>query len=172
MHPKTRIAVLIAALIFGAQAGVAAIEETASIEMTEAVEQQTEATPVESAEPAAAPERIASAEPAAPPVSEQRPGIVQSAAATVRSWYDRFLIALSSSTPPPVFPEGANGDVDTWLMPIQVAYFERLEQQRLASLQPQPAPQAEVQPAAIEAGAQTGSAELTMAHDAAVSAIW
>lgn len=173
MHSKTRIAALIAALMFGAQAGVAAIEEIASVEMSEAVEQRAEALPSEpeaTAEAAAAPERIASAETAAPLASEQRPGFAQTAASTVRSWYDRFLIALSSSTPPPVFPDGADGDVHTWLMPTQIAYFERLEQQRLASLQPQLEPQAEAQPAAVEAQAQEASASLLVAHDAAASA--
>lgn len=174
MHSKTRIAALIAALMFGAQAGVAAIEETASVEMSEAVEQRAEALPAEPAatpEPAAAPERIASAETATPAASGQRPGFAQTAASTVRSWYDRFLIALNSSTPPPVFPDGAEGDVHTWLMPTQIAYFEQLEQQRLASLQPQLEPQAEAQPAAAEVQAQGGSTELMAAHDTAASAV-
>jgi hypothetical protein len=164
MHPKTRIAVLIAALMFGAQAGVAAIEESTSLELAEAADQPTEVAPAEST---AAPEVIASAEPAAPPDTAQRPAAAPPATATVRNWYDRIVIALSSGTPPPVFPEGSNGDADTWLMPIQIAYFERLEQQRLARLQPQ----GEAQPAAAEVHAQAGNADLQAAHDAAASAI-
>lgn len=218
MHPKTRIAVLIAALMLGAQAGVAAIEETQSLEMTtEAAEPQADATPIEPAattEPAAASAPAATAEPAAPSVADRAAGFMQSTASRVRGWWDQFVTAFRSGaqgaraglTPPSTFPQGADGDVHTWLMPTQmayleqleqqrahlvargdafplgsegeelpllmptqVAYFERLEQQRLASLQPQPAAQAEDQPAA-DVQAQYGSTNLIAAHDAAAGA--
>jgi hypothetical protein len=168
MHSKTRIAALIAALMFGAHAGVAAIEESATVEMSEAVEQPAEALAAEPAaapEPAPGPERIASAETAAPRASEPDPGLAQTAATTVRSWVDRFMVAFRNSTPPPVFPTSNDAEVEMWLMPTQIAYFERLEQQRLASLQPQ----AEVQPAAPEVQSQYGSTNLVAAHDAAVA---
>ena len=171
MPSKTRIAVLIAALMFGAQAGVAAIEEIASVEMSEAVEQRADALPAEPAATDTAPERIASADTAAPAASEQSPGFAQSAAATARGWYDRFVIAFASSTPPPVFPSSYDAEVEMPLMPTQIAYFERLEQQMLASLQPQPAPQAEAQPAAAEVQSQYGSTNLVAAHDAAAGAV-
>lgn len=132
MHSKTRIAALIAALMFGAQAGVAALEETASVEVSEAVEQRAEALPAEPAatpEPAAAPERIASAETAAPPPSEQAADTGQSAVSRVRSWFGRFMTALRSGTPPPTFPEGSHGERWTPL-PAQLAYFEQLERER------------------------------------------
>jgi hypothetical protein len=142
--------------------------------MPEAVEQQAEALPAEpvaTPAPVAAPERIAAADTAAPPASGERPGPAQSAASTVRSWYDRFVIALKSSTPPPVFPTSNDAEVEMWLLPTQVAYFERLEQQRLASLQPQPGAPDSVQPAAAEVQSQHGSTNLMAAHDSAASAV-
>ena len=148
MHSKTRIAALIAALVFGAQAGIAAIEDAQSVEMTQAAEPRAETL---AAAPSATPEPIAAPAAAPAPASEK------SAASTVRGWYDRFAIALGKTAPPSVFPEGADGDVNTWLMPTQIAYFEQLEQRRLASLQPQPA--------AAQVQAQYGSTNLVAAHE-------
>jgi hypothetical protein len=174
MHSKTRIAALVAALVFGAQAGVAAIEELAPAEPSDAVVERADAAPAEPAaipEPAAAPERIASAGSAAPSASEPSPGFAQATATAVRGWYDRFTVALRNSTPPPVFPSSNDAEVEMWLMPTQIAYFERLEQQRLASLQPQPQAPAAAQPAAAEVQSQYGTTNLVAAHEVAAGAV-
>jgi hypothetical protein len=157
MHSKTRIAALIAALVFGAQVGIAAMEDAKSVESTQAVEQKTDTL-------AAAP--AAAAEPAAAPAAPEK-SAVSSATDAVKSWYGRFVATIGKgvTAPPSVFPEGADGDVHTWLMPTQIAYFEQLEQRRLASLQPQP----EAQPAAAQVQAQDGSTNLVAAHEASIA---
>ena len=150
MHTRTRIAALIAALVFGAQVGIAAIDDAQSVEMTQAGEPRVEtlaAAPAATPEPAAAP---------APQKAQEK-----SATDTMRGWYDQFVIALGKTAPPSVFPEGADGDVHAWLMPTQIAYFEQLEQRRLASQQPQPA----AQPAAAQVQAQYGNTNLVAAHE-------
>lgn len=140
MNHKTRIAVLIAALMLGTQAGVAAIEGTDASEQAQAAEQRVEAIPVEpvaAVEPAATSEQepVAAAEPAAPSMTEKAVGFMQTTASRVRDWFDRFVTALRSGassgiTPPPTFPEGSEGEELPTLLPAQVAYFERLEQER------------------------------------------
>lgn len=161
MHSKTRIAALVAALVFGAQAGIAAMEDAKSVESTQAVEQKTDTL-------AAAPG--AATEPAAAPAAPEK-SAVSSATDAVKGWYGRFVAGIGKgvTAPPSVFPEGADGDVHTWLMPTQIAYFEQLEQRRLASLQPQTP--AEIQPAETQVQAQHGTTNLVSAHDAAAGAM-
>jgi hypothetical protein len=71
------------------------------------------------------------------------------------------------------FPDGSiNSEVASRMLPAQVAYFDRAEQQRLARMQPQqPQPVARAEPAtpsATESAAQAGSAEVAMAETSAI----
>ena len=155
MHSKTRIAAVIAALVFGAQVVVAANESAQSVEVTQAAEPRSDML-------AAAPS--AAAEPAAAPAAPEK-SAMSSATDTVKGWYGRFVAGIGKgvTAAPSVFPEGADGDVHTWLMPTQVAYFEQLEQRRLASLQPA------AQPAEAQVQAQYGNTNLVAAHEASTA---
>ena len=156
MYTKSRIAVLVAAIVFGTQVGVAAMEENAATDAGRRSEALS-AEPVAKGEPVT----IASADTTAPRKAEASPGIVEKTTATMRGWYDRAALAFRNSTPPPTFPTSYDAEVEMPLMPTQVAYFERLEQQRLARVQP-------AQEAGIaSASAPAGTSELLMAHEAA-----
>jgi hypothetical protein len=168
MSSKTKIAVFVAALFLGAQAGIAALEQDPSIasaETTAPTEQQAEATqPAATEAPQAAAEQPAAEAPAAAPArithvplsktfprspdgSDMLPGLA--------AYLDRLdasrshLVARGDA-----FPGAAEGGSE--LAPGTVAYFDQRDRARIARAQEQQraaeaqaaAPTAEAQPTA------------------------
>lgn len=162
MSPKTKIAVLVAALFLGAQAGIAALDQQAatSAEATETTQEQqaeatTEATPTEAPATAAA-EQPAAEAPAAPaqivrvPVSstfprspdgrDMLPGLAAYLEQVEAS--RAHLVARGD-----VFPRSVDG-MDP--LPGMIAYLDQRDATRIARAQEQQQPAPVAPAAAIE----------------------